>query len=174
MPGDRPCGGVHGLSVLHFGYSRGPQELREELEAENGGVQITSQIRWLRSTEVGASYRERQTRDSPLVVPVLGEVGLHPPLQEWGPASGPLVQGRRVRGGATGRLLQPVLRVEPCWPPVHCRCPQVRPLQGEPPLPTGAPSASRAVRRPVTSARLREVTLHGVAKCGNSGGPHLP
>ena len=98
MLGDRPCGGVHGLSVLHSGYSGGPQELREELEAENEGVQITSQIRWLRSAEVRASYRERQTRDSPLVVPVLGGVGLHPPLQEWGLASGPLVQGRRIRG----------------------------------------------------------------------------
>ena len=55
---------VHGLSDLRYGGSGGFQELQEELEAEN------EQIRCLRSTEARTSYRERQIRDSSVVVPV--------------------------------------------------------------------------------------------------------
>ena len=86
---------VHGLSALRYGGSGGLQELQEELEAENEGAQISSQVRWLRSTEVRASYRERQTRDSSVVVPVLGEAVVTRLCQ-----SGVRPQGRRYRVGA--------------------------------------------------------------------------
>ena len=63
---------VYSLSVPRYGGSGGLKDLREQLEAENKGVQVPSQIRWLRSVEVRASYRECRTRDLSVVAPVLG------------------------------------------------------------------------------------------------------
>ena len=92
--------------------------------------------------------------------------------------------------GAAGRLLQPALRVGPCWPPVHCLCPQARPLRGKPhdgrppvpgrglsrrersPADTRWPSAGTAVAH--TSRRLTSAPRRGGYGRGPEGGGRLP
>ena len=49
------------MAVPRYGGSGGPKELREEPGAESEGVQIPSQIRWLRSAGARENYRERWT-----------------------------------------------------------------------------------------------------------------
>ena len=47
--------------------------LREELEAENGGIDIPAEIRWLGGAKVLARYQEIQGGTSSVVAAVLGE-----------------------------------------------------------------------------------------------------
>ena len=103
---------IHGLSVPRYGGSGGLKELREELEAENKGVLVPSQIRWLLSVEVRASYRECWTCDSSVVAPVLGGAVFARLYKRR-----VQLQGHRHRVDAyeevRPRLLQPVLRAGP-------------------------------------------------------------
>ena len=76
-----------------------------------------------------------------------------------------MTRGRRLRGGATGRFLQPLLWVGPYRPPLQgsrqvcflCRGPH----RERPPVP----------RRGVQGGEGRSCP-HGQTKCANCGGPH--
>ena len=49
------------------------RKLREELEAENSGVQIPAEIRWLGGAKVRARFQEKKEGASSVVAAVLGE-----------------------------------------------------------------------------------------------------
>ena len=51
----------------------GLRKLREELEAENSGVRITAEIRWLGGAKVRARFQEKKEGASSVVAAVLGE-----------------------------------------------------------------------------------------------------
>lgn len=51
----------------------GLRKLREELEAENGGVYIPAEIRWLDGAKVRARFQEKRDGTSLVVATVLGE-----------------------------------------------------------------------------------------------------
>ena len=70
---------IHGLKTPCYGASGGLKELREELDAENEGIQALSQIRWLRSAGAKAIYRERWTCDrTPIAAGAAGVLGALP------------------------------------------------------------------------------------------------
>ena len=58
--------------------SGGLQKLREELEAENEGVQAPSEARWLGGASARARFRERKLLRSSVVLAVLGEATAAP------------------------------------------------------------------------------------------------
>ena len=157
---------IHGLSVPRYGGSGGLKELREELEAENKGVQVPSQIRWLRSVEVRASYPGCQTCDSSVVAPVL-EVAVFARLckRRLQP------QGHRYRVDAYEEV-RPDAYCSRCCGRGHTspRC-----TAASPRCALCEESHTAADHRcPVEGCRVRRghPCPHGVAKCRNSGGPH--
>ena len=65
---------IHNLSLSRYMKKGGLTRLREELEAENGGVDIPAEIRWLGGAKVCTRYQEVQGGTSTVVAAVLGEV----------------------------------------------------------------------------------------------------
>ena len=65
---------IHNLSLSRYMRKGGLTRLREELEAENGGVDIPAGIRWLSGAKVRTRYQEAQGGTSTVVATVLGEV----------------------------------------------------------------------------------------------------
>ena len=86
--------------------------------------------------------------------------------------SGVRLQGRRCRVGAYEEVRPDVycsrFRVGPCWPPMHCRYPQVCALCEE-----GHTTADHRCPVQGCQAGRGHPCPHGVAKCKNCGGPHL-
>ena len=67
---------IHNISLTRYmGKERdgGLRKLREELEAENSGIQIPAEIRWLGGAKVRAHFQERKEGASSVVAAVLGE-----------------------------------------------------------------------------------------------------
>ena len=62
------------LSLSRYMWKGGLTRLREELEAENGGVDIPAEISWLGGAKVRTRYQEVQGGTSTVVAAVLGEV----------------------------------------------------------------------------------------------------
>ena len=82
----------------------GLTRLREELEAENSGVVIPTQTRWLGGAKVRARYQEISEGTSSVVAAVLGEAT----FSRLCKSGVRLIRGRCLRGGSAGRFLQPV------------------------------------------------------------------
>ena len=55
----------------------GLRKLREELEAENSGVQIPAEIRWLGGAKVRARFQKKREGTSSVVAAVLGEAAFN-------------------------------------------------------------------------------------------------
>jgi hypothetical protein len=71
---------IHNISLTRYmGKERdgGLRKLREELEAENSGVQIPAEIRWLGGAKVRARFQERKEGASSVVAAVLGEAAFN-------------------------------------------------------------------------------------------------
>ena len=67
---------IHNMSLTRcMGKEKdgGLRKLREELEAENSGVQIPAEIRWLGGAKVRARFQEKKEGASSVVAAVLGE-----------------------------------------------------------------------------------------------------
>ena len=67
---------AHNISLARYmGRERdgGLRKLREKLEAENSGVSIPAEIRWLGGAKVWARFQEKKDGSSPVVAAVLGE-----------------------------------------------------------------------------------------------------
>ena len=67
---------IHNISLTRYmGKERdgGLQKLHEELTAENSGVQIPAEIRWLGGAKVRARFQEKKEGASSVVAAVLGE-----------------------------------------------------------------------------------------------------
>ena len=67
---------IHGISLTQYmGGARdgGLRKLREELEAENSGVHIPAEIRWLGGAKVRARFQADKDGSSSVVAAVLGE-----------------------------------------------------------------------------------------------------
>ena len=67
---------IHAIPVARYlgKGSSGTETLREEIEAENGGIKILSTIRWLSGApSVKARYREGTTKASSVVLAVADE-----------------------------------------------------------------------------------------------------
>ena len=71
---------IHNISLTRYlGKVRddGLVKLREELEAENGGVHIPAEIRWLGGAKVRARFQEKKDGTTSVVAAVLGEATFH-------------------------------------------------------------------------------------------------
>ena len=67
---------IHNISLTRYmGKARdgGLVKLREEFEAENGGVHILAEIRWLGRAKVRVHFQEKKDGTSSVVAAVLGE-----------------------------------------------------------------------------------------------------
>ena len=67
---------IYNISLTwYMGKERdgGLRKLREELEAENSGVQIPAEIRWLGGAKVRARFQEKTVGASSVAAAVLGE-----------------------------------------------------------------------------------------------------
>ena len=67
---------INNISLTRYmGKERdgGLRKLREELEAENSGIQIPAEIRWLGGAKVRARFQEKKEGASSVVAAVLGE-----------------------------------------------------------------------------------------------------
>ena len=66
---------IHGASLLSYMEmgSGGLQKFREELEAENEGVRLPSEARWLGGAVTRARFKERKLLRSSVVLAVVGE-----------------------------------------------------------------------------------------------------
>ena len=79
---------VHNISVARYTGKeggRGLRMLREELGAENSGVHIPAEIRWLGGGRSGPGFRRRRTAP-PRWWPQFLAGRLQPPLLSWGQA----------------------------------------------------------------------------------------
>ena len=71
---------IHNISLTRYmGKEKdgGLRKLREELEAENSGVQIPAEIRWLGGAKVRARFQEKEEGASSVVAAVLGEAAFN-------------------------------------------------------------------------------------------------
>lgn len=65
---------IHNVSLVQYmGRGGNLRKLREELEAENAGVHIPADIRWLGRAKVRARFQETRSGSSSVVAAVLGE-----------------------------------------------------------------------------------------------------
>ena len=99
---------IHNISLTRYmGKEKdgGLRKLREELEAENSGVQIPAEIRWLGGAKVRARFQERREGASSVVAAVLGGGNFQPPLPIWSSTPRSRKRRRRLRRDATKRFL---------------------------------------------------------------------
>ena len=156
---------IHNLSLHRYMRKGGLSQLREELGAENGGVDIPAEVRWLGGTKVRTRYQETQGGTSSVVAAVLGEA----------------VFNRLCRSGARlfGRRYE-VDAYEETRPDAFCsRCCGWGHI-----APHSSPSCRCAVcakdhatndhRCPVDGCKAGKgrPCPHGTTKCANCGGPH--
>ena len=67
--------GIHISLVRYMGSARdgGLRKLREELKAENAGMHIPAEIRWLGGAKVRARFQEKKDGASSVAAAMLGE-----------------------------------------------------------------------------------------------------
>ena len=123
----------------------GPGKLREELEAENAGVRVLADIRWLGGAKVRARFQRKGRGSSSVVAAVLGEMVFNQLCR-----SGVRLPGGRYEVGAFGEE-QPDLLYLRCGEWGHV-IPAAARIRGP-----SAPSVRRNTLRGTTDARLRAV-----------------
>ena len=70
---------IHNISLTRYmGKEKdgGPRKLREELEAENSGIQIPAEIRWLGWAKARARFQEKKEGASSVMAAALREASL--------------------------------------------------------------------------------------------------
>ena len=159
---------IHCTSLIRYtgGEDGGLRRLRKELEAENSGVHIPAEIRWLGGAKVRARFQEVKDGSSPVMATVLGEVTF----------------GRLCKIGV--HLLGSRYEVhafEEARPDAFCsRCsawghiaPHCKATDPRCTLCSGA-HATFERRCPVEGCRVRggRPCPHREPKCANCGGPH--
>ena len=141
---------------------------REELEAENCGMHIPAEIRWLGGAKVRARFQNEKDGSSSVVAAVLGEATFGRLCK----LSGVRLFGRRNEVDAFEEAWRPDAFCSRCseWKHIapHCLAAAPRcPLCARDHLTTG-------YRCPVESCRVGKgrPCSHGVAECANCGGSH--
>ena len=160
---------IHYTSLIRYmgGEDEGLRRLRKELEAENSGVHIPAEIRWLGGSKVRARFQEVKDGPSLVMAAVLGEVTFCRLCK-----SGVHLLGSRYEVDAFEEA-RPDAFCSRCsaWGHIapHCKATDPRCT-----LCSGAHATFERRRRPVEGCRVRggHPCPHGEARCANCGGPH--
>ena len=158
---------IHNVSLVQYmGKGGSLRKLREELEAENAGVHIPADIRWLSGAKVRARLQEARSGSSAVVAAVLGEAIFNRLCR-----SGIRLPAGRYEVDAYEED-RPDALCQRCgtWAHVapHCEAKRLEcSLYAE-------EHATNEHRCLVKGCRVGKGRLcpHGTAKCANCGGPH--
>ena len=161
---------IHGVPVARF-VGRGPNgltALREELEAENGGLSVPSPVRWLSgATSVKTRYREGVISASSVILAVRDEDTFRRVRK-----SGLRLQGRRLEAEAYEEI-RPDVRCDHCceWGHIESKCERTSARCGW--CAEGHKTTDH--RCPVEGCEVKKGhwCRHTVAKCANCKGPHF-
>ena len=160
---------IHNISLTRYmGKEKdgGLRKLREELEAENSGVQIPAEIRWLGGAKHRARFQEKKEGASSVVAPVLGEATFNRLCR-----SGVRLLGVRHDVDAYEEV-QPNAFCTRCsgWGHIAPHCAATDPKCS---ICSGDHEATNH-RCPVKGCKVGKgrPCAHGVVKFANCGGPH--
>ena len=159
---------IHNVSLVQYmGRSGSLRKLREELEAENAGVHISADIRWLGGAKVRARFQETRSGSSSVVAAVLGEAVFNRLCR-----SGIRLPGGRYEVDAYEED-RPDALCQRCgsWGHVAPHCEAKRPKCS---LCAEEEYATSEHQCLVKGCRVGKGRLcpHGTAKCANCEGPH--
>ena len=160
---------IHNISLTRYmGREKdgGLRKLREELEAENVGIQIPAEIRWLGGAKARARFQEKKAGVSSVVAAVLGEASFNR-LCRYGVK----LLGVRHEVDAYEEV-RPNAFCTRCsgWGRIAPHCSNADPKCS---ICTGDHEAINH-RCPVEGRKVGKGRLcpHGTVKCANCGGPH--
>lgn len=159
---------IHDVSLGRYmgGTDGGLRRLREELEAENDGVRIPADIRWLSRAKAQARYRETRGGSSAVVAAVLGEATFGRLCR-----SGVRLIGRKHEIDAYQEA-RPDVCCGRCsaWGHIAPHCKATAPRCGI----CAKDHATDDHRCPVEGCRTGRgrPCPHGTARCANCQGPH--